>query len=122
MTADDYQKLQKEIMNLDPKTRMVTICDSAGKISFSDHRPGVANLLSPQDSKKSLELAVTAWKTRSELAPKIGKGKYVLSEYEKIKRITMPFGENYLVYITTEVQADHNKIIEGVRRLASSLR
>jgi hypothetical protein len=34
----------------------------------------------------------------------------------------MPFGENYLVYITTEVQADHNKIIEGVRRLASSLR
>jgi hypothetical protein len=120
--TDDYQKLQKEIMNLDPKTRMVTICDSAGKILFSDHRPGVVNLLSPQESKKSLELAVTAWKTRSELAPKIGKGKYVLAEYEKIKRITMPFGENSLVYITPEVQADHNKIIEGVRRLASSLR
>jgi hypothetical protein len=85
-------------------------------------RPGVVNLLSPQESKKSLELAVTAWKTRSELVPKIGKGKYVLAEYEKIKRITMPFGENYLVYITTEAQADHNKIIEGVRRLASSLR
>jgi hypothetical protein len=44
--TDNYQKLQKEIMNLDPKTRMVTICDSAGKILlFSDHRPGVVSLL-----------------------------------------------------------------------------
>jgi hypothetical protein len=43
--TDNYQKLQKEIMNLDPKTRMVTICDSAGKILFSHHRPGVVSLL-----------------------------------------------------------------------------
>jgi prefoldin subunit 5 len=28
------------------------------------------------------------------MAPKIGKGKYVLAEYEKIKRITMPLGED----------------------------
>jgi hypothetical protein len=49
--TDDYQKLHEEIMNLDPKTRMVTICYSAGKILFSDHRPGVVNLLSPQESK-----------------------------------------------------------------------
>ena len=35
-------------------------------------------------------MAVSAWKTRSQLANKIGKGKYVLAEYEKIKRITMP--------------------------------
>jgi hypothetical protein len=42
-------------------------------------------LLSPKESKKSLELAVNSWKTRTALAPKIGKGKYVLAEYEKIK-------------------------------------
>jgi hypothetical protein len=48
----------------------------------SDHREGVKNLLTPEESKKSLELAVNAWKTRSELAPKIGKGKYVLTEYD----------------------------------------
>jgi hypothetical protein len=77
----------------------------------------VKNMLTPDESKKSLELAVNAWKTRSQLAPKIGKGKYVLAEYEKIKRITMPLNDNHLLYITTEVDADHSKIINGVRRL-----
>jgi hypothetical protein len=67
-------------MKLDPSVRMVTICDSNGKIMFSDHRPGVSNLLSPEESKKSLEMAINAWKSRNELAPKIGKGKYVLAE------------------------------------------
>jgi hypothetical protein len=48
--------------------------------------------------------------------PKIGKGKYVLAEYEKIKRITMPLGDEHL-YITTEPEADHSRIIERVRTL-----
>ena len=40
-------------------------CDSNGKIMHSEHREGVQNLLSPQESKKSLELAVNSWKTRT---------------------------------------------------------
>jgi hypothetical protein len=95
----------------------VTICDLDGKIKYSDHRQGVTNLLTPEESKKSLYLAINAWKIRSELAPKIGKGKYVLAEYEKIKRITMPLGDNHILYITTEVEADHSGIIGSVRKL-----
>jgi len=61
-------------------------------------------------------MAVNAWKTRSQLANKIGKGKYVLAEYEKIKRITMPLDDNHILYITTEVNADHDKIIKSVTK------
>src|ERR671910_2323868 len=104
----DYQKLQVDIMNIDPKIRLVTICDINGKVMFSNHRQGVKNLLSTEESKESLELAANSWKIRSKLAPKIGKGKYVLAEYEKIKRITMPLGDNHLLYITTEPEADHS--------------
>jgi hypothetical protein len=69
----------------------------------------------------SIELAVNSWKTRTAHAPKIGKGKYVLAEYEKIKRITMPLGdEQHLLYITTEPEADHSRIIERVRTLIYS--
>ena len=53
-------------------------------------------MLTPEESRNSLELAVKSWKTRSQLASKIGKGKYVLAEYEKVKRITMPLGDNHL--------------------------
>src|SRR5918994_913485 len=108
----DYKKVYEDIMNFDPKIRLVTICDLDGKIMHSGHRQGVTNLLTPEESKKSLDLAINAWKVRSELAPKIGKGKYVLAEYEKIKRITMPLSDNkHLVYITTEIPSDHHKII-----------
>ncbi|MFZ0358678.1 MAG: hypothetical protein WAL53_11145 [Nitrososphaeraceae archaeon] len=112
----NFQKTHSDIMNLDPKIRMVTICDSSGKILFSDHKPGVTNLLTPDESRKSLEMAVNAWKTRSQLANKIGKGHFVLAEYDKIKRITMPLGE-HLLYITTDVDADHSRILDGIRKI-----
>ncbi len=59
---------------------------------------------------------------RSAISHKIGKGKYVLAEYEKIKRITLPFGESYLLYIRTEVDANHSKILDKIRRLESGLK
>ena len=68
-------------------------------------------------SWRALQLALNAWKTRSKLEPKIGKGKYVLAEYEKIKRITIPLDENHLLYITTEVGCDAHNLIDKVREL-----
>ena len=115
----NYQKLHQDIMSLDRNIRMVTICDTDGKIMYSDHRPGVTNLLTPDESRKSLEMAVNAWKSRTQLAPKIGKGRYVLAEYEKIKRITMPLGDKHLLYVTTELQANHDNIISQITRLGS---
>jgi hypothetical protein len=113
----DYKQFYEEMMKFDPKIRLITICDPNGKIMHSDHRQGVQNLLSPEESKKSLELAINAWKIRNELAPKIGKGRYVLAEYEKIKRITMPLGDNHVLYMTTEVESDHARIMDKVRTL-----
>src|SRR5438067_10631978 len=113
----EYKRIHENIMKSDPKIRLVTICDLNGKIMHSEHREGVKNLLTPEESKKSLELAVNAWKTRSDLAPKIGKGKYVLAEYEKIKRITMPLDDKHLLYVTTEVECDHSTLIDRIQRL-----
>jgi hypothetical protein len=113
----DYKKLYEDIMGIDPKIRLVTICDIDGKIMYSEHRQGVKNLLSPEESKKSLELAVNSWKTSGQLSPKIGKGIYVLAEYEKIKRITMPLGNSHLLYVTAELESDHTKLIDRIRKL-----
>ena len=44
--------------------------------------------------------------------------KYVLAVYEeKVKRITMPLGDNHMLYLTIEVNADHDKIINGIRKI-----
>ena len=113
----DYNKLYEDVLRTDPRIRLVTICDLNGRVMYSEHRQGVKNLLTPEESKKSLDLAINAWMKRRQLAPKIGKGKYVLAEYEKIKRITMPLGDSHLLYITTEVEADHLNIISKVSEL-----
>ena len=111
----------RDIVNIDPRIRLVTICDSKGNVMLSRHRSGVQNLLDKEQSKKSLDLAMDSWRERSDISQQIGKGKYVLAEYEKIKRITLPFGENLLLYLTTEVDADHTKILNRIHRLEAGL-
>ena len=104
-------------MRIDPKVRFATIFDINGIILYSAHRVGITNLLSPEENQKTLEQAIKAWKSRNEYANKIGKGKYVLAVYEKIKRIVMPLDEEHFLYITTEADANHNNIIEKALRL-----
>ena len=113
----DYKSLYESIMEIDPKIRFATIFDINGKVIQSGHREGVKNLLSHEESKKSLQQAIDAWKSRIKFAKKIGKGKYVLAVYEKIKRITVPLDDEHLIYITAEVDADHEKIINKTLRL-----
>jgi len=110
-----------DIVNIDPGIRLVTICDSTGNVMLSRHRQGVQNLLDKEQSKRSLDLAMASWRQRNEISDRIGKGKYVLAEYEKIKRITLPFGDNLLLYLTTEVNVDHTKILDKIHRLEAGL-
>jgi len=75
---------------------MVTISDTDGKIMHSDHNLESPIYLRQMKSKKSLEMAVNAWKSRSQLAPKIGKGKYVLAEYERSNALQCPWATSVL--------------------------
>jgi len=113
----DYKSLFDKVMGIDSKIRFATIFDIDGKVLFSAHREGVQNLLSPEESKKSLQFAINAWKSRNEVSDKIGKGKYALVEYEKLKRITLPLDSEHILYITTDVEADHGPIIYRALRL-----
>ena len=113
----DYHKVCKEILNLDPKIRFAGICDDTGEIKYGGQREGVKNLLSAEETKKSNMQALARWGLRNALAPKVGKGRYAMAEYEKIKRITLPLEDENLLLVTTEVQADHIWIIDNILKL-----
>ncbi len=118
MEVGKYGNMGRSILDRDSSIRFVTIYDTKNEsIVFSEHQPGATNLLSREESQESLQLAINAWKTRSKLAPKIGNGKYVLAEYEKIKRITMPLDNDHLIYITTEVEYDVFDLIDKIRKM-----
>ena len=47
-------------MKSDETIRVVTISDLDGEIMYSGHRQGIRNLLTSKESKKSLEMAISA--------------------------------------------------------------
>ena len=108
MESEQYHKLYETIQNLDPKIRFVTIIDYEGRLLFGGQKEGVTDYLSPGFQKESLRHAMDAWKLRDKYSDFIGKGKYAIAAYEKIKRITVPLKGNKLIYFTTEPEADHD--------------
>ncbi|MGC2383206.1 MAG: hypothetical protein WA631_08890 [Nitrososphaeraceae archaeon] len=118
--AMDYAKLCKDILNSDPKVRFAGVCDDTGEIKYGGQREGVKNLLMPEETKKSNLQALARWGLRNSLAPRVGKGRYAMAEYEKIKRITFPLESDHLLLVTTEVEGDHNNIIHNVLKLLGS--
>jgi hypothetical protein len=110
----DYSNLCKDILELDQNIRFAGVSDDTGEIRFGGQRQGISNLLSSEETKRSNLQALARWSLRNSLAPKIGKGRYAMAEYEKIKRITFPLEDYHLLLITTEVNADHGKIISKV--------
>jgi hypothetical protein len=118
----DYEKLCNEILMIDPKIRYAGICDETGETKYGGQREGVKNLLSPEETKKSNLQALARWALRNSLSLKVGKGRYAMAEYEKFKRITIPLEYNgYLLLITSEVDADHDRIIDYTLKLIQHL-
>lgn len=108
--------LAAKILKMSPSIRYVTIASLNGKILFSAHKRTVKTTLSKAESRQSLLMAARGWKQRRSLAKKIGRCKYVVAEYDRVKRITLAAGKNHLMYITTTPGANHNRIIQRVRK------
>jgi hypothetical protein len=104
---------------MDSKVRFAGICDVSGEIKHGGQKEGVKNILTNEETRKSNLQALEGWGLRKFLSPKTGKGKYAMTEYEKIKRITIPLDDEHLLLITTEVEADHTQIISNMLKLLS---
>ena len=109
--------LAAKILKMSPSVRYVSIASLNGKLLFSAHRRTVKTTLSRSESKQSLVMAARAWKTRKSLAKKIGRCKYVIAEYDRVKRITIPAGKNHLLYVTTDPRANHTTLIKRIRKI-----
>ena len=105
---------------MDPKVRFVTILDKAGTILFGCQREGIQNFLSEDDQIKSIKHVIDAWPSRNHSSSEIGEGKYVMTEYGKVKRFTFPIEDNHILYITTEPEVDHYSFVNDVLKIKDS--
>jgi hypothetical protein len=94
--------------------RFAGVCDVTGEIRFGGQREGIKNMLTPGETKLSNIQAMAEWALRNSLATKVGRGKYAMTEYEKIKRITFLLDLDHLLLVTTDVDTEHMKVIESI--------
>ncbi len=111
----EIEKAVEKILKVSPSVRVVTICDLKGKLIFSEHAKRVKILVSKKQSLASLKAAAHDWKQRKKLMRTLGSCKYVVAEYDKVKRIVIPAGKNHIMYVTTTASLDHNKVIRKIR-------
>lgn len=112
-----YYQLYESIIHLDSKIRFVTIIDSNGRLILGGQKEGIRNYLIPEDQKKSLKSASKMWEIRNQFVDFLGKGKYGMAEYEKVKRYTFPLDNTNLLYITTEPELEHNSFVNNIFKL-----
>jgi hypothetical protein len=108
----DYEKLCHDVLDLDPKVRFVGVCDNTGVIKNGGLREGIQSILTDEEIKKANLITLERWRLHNTLADRLGKARYAMEEYEKVKQITMPLEDEHLLLISTEVDAEHSKIIE----------
>jgi hypothetical protein len=116
----DYDKLCNDVLNLDTKVRFVGVCDNTGEIKSGGRKDGIKRILTDEEIKKSNLISLERWRLHNTLADRIGKARYAMEEYEKVKQITMPLEDEHLLLISTEVDANHGKIIESAIQLIIS--
>lgn len=111
-----FENLLELIMDSDVNIRHSIIADTEGNIKTVNHRNGVTNYLSEDETKTSLKRAASAWKARKLLKPKIGMGLYAVAVFEKITRITFPLGENHLIFVNMGSDKVRRDLHEGGQR------
>jgi len=108
----DFEEIINEIMSLDPKIRYVGIIFD--NMRLAKMRPGVANLLTPEETQESLNDSMSRWMTRKKLSNKLGEAIYALAEYRKVIRITIPIKQDGLILVSMEPDGFHEIIVKEV--------
>ncbi len=111
----EIHQVAEKILKLSPSIRVVSLIDLKGKLVFSERSKKVHILVSKKQSLASLKAAAKDWNQRKKLVRTLGSCKYVVAEYDKVKRIIMPAGKNHILYVTTATSFDHSKIVRKVR-------
>jgi len=113
----DYEKLCSQIFKIDPKIRFVAVYDFWAERIAGGMREGLNSHLAEKITVNSVNQALLRWKSRKTAEEWIGKTKYAMAEYEKVKRFTFYFNENELLLVSTEPNVDNEFIIKSIKKL-----
>ena len=121
MVIMDFESLYAKIMEIDASIRYAVVQNHTGEKIFGGFRKNINPILDDEELKMMHYYASQRWHTRKNIEHKLGKTRYAMAEYDKLKRITFPINEKYTILVTTETNSDHTNIIKKIFNLADGL-
>jgi len=110
----EYGKFFDEVINLDENVRYVAIYDGQLNAKFGN---GVQGYFKEEEIKSSLSEAQNRWASRKKMSFKIGQPKFAMAQYGKVNRITMSYGSEGVILVTTELDVDINKLVDKIIKI-----
>lgn len=110
----DYQKLCTHVFSIDNSIRFASVTSKSGDILGGGMRKDMESILLPEETTLSLYYAKQMHEIRKSLSHILGKVRYSMTEYAKVKRITIPLPDDNLLLISIEPKSDHCQIIDHV--------
>jgi hypothetical protein len=116
MKTMDYDKFCTDILYIDPNIRFAGVFDGDGEMKGGGAREGITVLFTMQELKSSGIQALGRWISRNPDEDKMGKAKFAIVEYEKVRLITMPI-DGDILFVSTELESNYVNILSRILRL-----
>ena len=117
----NYNEICNAILKTNESIRFVGILGKNGDLVAGNYNPNVEKMLTPEEAKMSLHYAAKRWEMRRNLSHRIGNEKYSITEYEKIKQLSIPISDNELLMISMETKSDFRETLDSVNKLLGKI-
>jgi hypothetical protein len=110
-----FEEFCQLILGVDESIRFVGIAALNGAILAMKYRANLIPLLTQEETASSIKNSVWRMASRRDLEEKLGKTLYVVATYEKIKRATIPVGQDgqSILIISFDNESDAESIIRN---------
>ena len=111
----DYEKLCKNILELDSKIRFAGVVNTKGVLVINLEQKGVEQYLSPDELKMSIHYSMWEWEKSQNLSHELGFERSSVLEYDKVTLISIPIDSSNLFVGSIEPNEDFFKIILKIK-------
>ena len=116
----NYDELSRQIKDLEPQIRFAAVVNSKGELIAGGQKNSVEKILANDEINMSIHYALQKRDLYTNLAYKIGRERYSITEYEKVTMISIPINSQELFLISTEPRGDYFRIIDHVHSILDS--
>ena len=110
-----FEEFCQLILGVDESIRFVGIAALNGAVLATKYRANLIPLLTQEETASSIKYSVWRVGSRRVLEEKLGKTLYVVATYEKLKRATIPVGQDgqSILIVTFDKESDAESIIRN---------